>query len=235
MCGLGGFLMKIVLSSMALLCAFANIASADIIDAFFDGSNGQTVAPTTLSAVGSYSSTSWIFGEVDALPTYAGVPMYANGLGVTNTGPDTFDVSLFTGIWAANGAGGGPGTLLEIANTHSVTLPPGSFFFFAYSNFPIPSGNFWMGYAFDNALSPATTAAELGELHFREGNAPSIGTTSHNALLGTAVGPLGSNPVIGTTLPGNNEQFIQVLTPEPRTTELLIGGLLVLLSARRRK
>jgi len=230
--------MKLGIGSFALLLTIANGASASAIDVFLDSSNGQTVAPAALGPAGSFSSTSWVFGEVDTLPGHAGQLMYANGVGVTNVGPDTFDLSLYAGVWAADGAGGGPGTLLDIAYSNPISLPPGSFFAFVYSNWVIPSGDFWLGFAFANPLSPATTAAELGELRFNEANAPSIGTTSHAALLGSAVGTLGNNPAISSTLPGDNAQFIQIYAPdapEPATTGLLLGGLLTLGALFRRR
>jgi hypothetical protein len=231
----GGTSMKVFLHSLAVLCFMAPAGFADAIDVYRDPGNGQAVSPSVVSSAGGYFATSWIFGEVDALPSYAGVPMYENGFGVTNTGANSFDASIFAGIWAADGPGGGPGTLLNIANSNPVTLPVGSFSFFMYSDFPIPSGNFWMGFAINNAFSPATTAADLSGLEFRVAGAPTVGTTSHTAMLGSDVGFLGSNPNISTTLTTNNSQFIQVLTPEPTTVEFLLGGLLIVGGLLRRR
>ena len=227
--------MRTLFGVMALSCAMTSLSFADPINIFLDNSNGQTTAPTALGSTGGFTSTSWIFGEVDALPNNVGTPMYENGVGVTNIGPGPVTASLFTGIWAVDGAGGGPGTLLDIANTNAIPLPTGNFFFFVWSNFAVPSGKFWMGFALDNQRDTSTTAAQLSQLQFDYGQSPSIGTSSRTALLGSGLGWIGSNPTISSDLGSYNAQFIQVLTPEPATLYLSFGAVLMFAGLYRRR
>ena len=94
-----------------------------------------------------------------------------------------------------------------------------------------------MGYAMNNAYAAGTTAAQLNQLQFLEADTPSVGTTTAGALLGSDVGPLGSNPTIASTLNNNTAQFIDYWvadTPEPSTAWFMIGGIATVAMLRRR-
>jgi hypothetical protein len=230
--------LKRYLYGSILVCLLANVAWASPIYVYNNPTNGTPIG-TTLGPTdaGGYLSTSWIFDEVTPVPGYTGQPMWANGVYMHNTGPGPVNVDLFTGVWAADGAGGGPGTLLDLEVANVVPFGTTNHAILVFTNFAIPSGSFWMGYAFSNYASHSTTAAELSQLEFLQADAPAVGSSTAGALLGSGVGVLGNNPAIASTLTGNTAQFIDVYVPdvpEPSPAWLVVGGVVGIAMLRRR-
>jgi hypothetical protein len=232
--------MKLCLAILAVLCVSAQVSTASVFYIYRDPNNGVPISlPQGATSIGSYLSTSWVFGEVTPIAGYVGQPMYNNGVGINNPGPNTVTIDLFTGIWAADGAGGGPGTRLDIANTNTVDIPTGTYGVFAYSNFAVPAGSFWMGFALDNQYASGTTAADLNQLQFLAAGAPTVGATPQGASVGTGSGIPGNNPGL-SAVPGENlAQFIQFYvpdspTPEPAPAVLIGAGVAAIAMLKRR-
>jgi hypothetical protein len=209
-------------------CLTAGAASATPFFIYNSPANGQTVQP----AIGatSYSTalaTSWIFGEVSVDPSYVGQPMWGNAVRMTNPTLNSLNVGVLTGVWAADGVGGNPGTLLSIAQTATFSFANTNNAIIVYSNFAIPAGNFWMGYAFETVgSSPATTATELNSIGFDLSNGPTVGASASQALLGSQVGAIGSNPTISGPAGGYLSQAIQMYAPDvqvPEPSSLVLG------------
>jgi hypothetical protein len=163
-----------------------------------------------------------------------GQPIWGNA--VSFTAPSEIEVGVLTGLWAADGANGGPGTILDIAETNTLDFLPTDSSIIVYSNFPVPAGNFWVGYAFETFDSPSTTAEQVNALAFDLGNSPTVGTTSTGALLGSGTGALGDNPTISGPAGGYLAQGIYMYTtavPETSTWALGMGGILLLGAVRR--
>jgi len=122
---------------------------------------------------------------------------------------------------------------LPICST--ITINPGVFSVNVYTNWALPAGDFWMGFAFSNGGNAAITAAQLDALRFVLSDGPTVGSSTSHALLSSGVVGWTSNPSIGSTLSGNLAQATQLyFVPEPASGLLLMGGLIALAAVRRR-
>jgi len=228
--------MKYLIGCAVLACLVASGAKAVPVYSYTNNRDGA-VAPT-VGATASFNglTTSWIFGEVSLDPSWVGQPMWGNTLRFQNPTANPIDVGVILGVWAADGAGGGPGTQLDIGYTGTFSFVPGNAGIIVYTNWTVPAGDFWVGYAFET-YGASTTAAELNSLTYNLGDAPTIGTSSRFALLGDQLGFIGSNPTIFGEAGNYLSQSIQMWvadTPEPSSTALMMGGVLVLIGLSRR-
>jgi hypothetical protein len=185
-------------------------------------------------------TTSWVFGEVSVDPSWVGQPMWGDTVRIQNPTPDPINVGLEIGVWAADGPGGAPGTLLDgTSYTNQIlAIPPGdNTGIIVYTNWPVPAGDFWMGYAFET-YGASTTATELNALLFDLGDAPTEGSSSSHALFGNQIGFIGSNPTITGEAGNYLSQSIEIFVadaPEPSAMLLMGGGLILVgLSCRYR-
>jgi hypothetical protein len=181
--------------------------------------------------------TGWIFGEVSVDPSWVGQPMWGDTVRIQNPTANPIDVGMMIGVWAADGVGGGPGTLLDgTAYTNQIlSIPPGDVGIIVYTNWPVPAGDFWMGYAFET-FGASTTTSELNSLVFALGDAPTVGASTSNALFGNQIGFIGSNPTIAGDAGNFLSQSIQIFVadaPEPSAMVLVGGGLLLVGLSRR--
>jgi hypothetical protein len=224
------------------MCWWSSVSSASEVYIYhnhFTGSVSPTVGATPYSGI---LATSWIFGEVSVDPSWVGQPIYGAIVDVSNPTANSIYANLFLGMWAADGVGGGPGTLLTPIGYGNATLEltPGNHGIESTglgAFYPIPAGNFWMGYAFEN-LHSSTTVGELDALRFLTGDAPpDIGTSSTFALLGNQVGILGNNPTIASSPSAYLTQGITVLVADPTPSDApepsagQLAGLGILLAA----
>lgn len=178
----------------------------------------------------------------DTTPTASGV-LDEFSFGVANTDPSAaFSARPRIRIWAADGVGGAPGTLLGGFTFNPITFAANSLNLYttgtglASSNLVLPAGSIWWGLTFDNVGATATNAQLnlLGQILI---DPPSIGS-SNGALSWESSGPgswFVSNPT-GSNInaaPVSNIAWEYSLVPEPAALSLLgLGGLMVL--ARRR-
>ncbi len=215
--------MKFVLCFVAGFCVCAGSAGASVLPIYVSNPDGSTVAPT-VGATDDVNAlvTSFIFGEVSVDPGYAGQPIYA--MGVNFTAPVSIQVGILEGLWADDGPDGGPGTLLDWGLTTTLAITPGNWSFSLYTGYPVPAGDFWVGYAFETYDTPSTTAAQLNTLTFELGSTPILGTTSTDALLGSQAGVIGNDPAISGSAGGYLSQGISLYTPDvPETSTWTLG------------
>jgi hypothetical protein len=231
---------KYWIGCLAVVCLFATGAQAGPVFAYFNNRDGATAPAVSATPLFNGLTTGWIFGEVSVDPSWVGQPMFGDILRIQNTTPNPVDVGLMIGVWAADGPGGGPGTLLD-GTTHTnqiLSMPPGNTSgIIVYTGWPVPAGDFWMGYAFET-FGASTTAAELNGLLFDLGDAPTVGASSRQALLGNQIGFIGSNPTIAGEAGNFLSQSIQIFvadTPEPSAMVLMGGGLILVGVSRRRR
>jgi len=228
--------MKFTLCCLAALCIWKGSATASPFPIYSSASDGSTVAPAVgASAYGAYLSTGWIFGEVSVDPSWVGQAIW--GQDILFTAPAEIQVGVLEGLWAADGPDGGPGTLLDIGETYTLDFLPTDSYIIVYTNYPVPAGNFWVGYSFETYDQPSATAAQLNALAFDLGSAPTVGTTSTDALLSSATGVLGNDPAISGTAGGYLAQGIYLYStdaPETSTWALITGGILSLVGLKFR-
>jgi hypothetical protein len=137
-------------------------------------------------------------------------------------------------MWNADGAGGGPGTVIVGYSFSPISFAAGTsgYFYFNPSALTVPSGTFWMGLTFDdNTGGTGATAAQMDNLGMALFNPPSVGTSSDLFFQTTAAGSFFSSNPAGTlsNLNGNppaNFFFGVTVVPEP--SSLALAGLAVL-------
>jgi hypothetical protein len=168
--------------------------------------------------------TGWVYGD-QILSGNVGQPIWADTVWVDNTSAAAITFEVYIGMWDATGAGGQPGALLQLADTVPITIGPGAHDVFVYSGWPAPAGDFWTGYAFTNANSLGTSAAELNALKFMLSDGPTVGSSNSHALESSGVVGWGSTPAIGSTLGGYLAQGTKFYTPEPASGLLALGGI----------
>lgn len=204
----------------------------------------NTSAPSTAGVYLNGGAVAGITDLVadDTTPTASGV-LDEFTFGVANTDPAAaFSARPRVRIWAADGAGGAPGTLLGGFTFNPITFTANSLNLYttgtglASSNIVLPPGSIWWGLTFDNVGATATNAQLnlLGQILI---DPPSIGS-SNGALSWESSGPgsfFVNNPTGGNinATPVSNIAWEYSLVPEPASLSLLgLGGLMVL--TRRR-
>ena len=142
-----------------------------------------------------------------------GAPPYTvtqYNLAIANTGTTTVPLGrLRTRFWLADGAGGGPGTLITLisfspatGNT-SIAIAPGVTIFQSAQlgalNFNVTSRNIWAGVAFDdNGGTSGATIADLNSLGMGVFDPVDRGTSADLSFLTTTNGAFGSANPPGT-------------------------------------
>jgi hypothetical protein len=219
----------------ALYSAAAVAPAATILDVYTSPANGTDITTSTPATnVGGQLITGWVYGDETAIPGYTGQPIWANRVQIDNTSSTAITFDLYLGMWGV-GPGGQPGPLQQLASTVPITINPGVSTVNVYTDWSLPAGDFWMGFAFTNVNSPSVTAPDLDALHFMLSNGPTVGSNTSHALLSSGVVGWTSNPSIGSTLNGNLAQSTELyFVPEPSSGLSLMGGLAVLAAIRRR-
>jgi len=226
--------MRHFLGLLAVLCPLVAVSSATPITIYSDHNNGTTTSVLSAADAGGFLSGGWIFDDVLPIAGYVGQPVWGSTISVRNTNANPVTLSLLAGFWAADGANGGPGTRLDIASTVPISVPVGDVGLIIYSNWTLPAGKFWIGYALSTYGISGTTAADLDGVHFLMANpVADVGTATDGFYTSTGLTIPGNNPGVGALQAGNTAQRIQfwqddAAVPEPGTTSLALGGLLIL-------
>ncbi len=223
---------RFLISSLCL--AFLTVTAAEcgtIVDGYLAPPNGTDInLSTPATNVSGQLITGWVYGD-QIVSGHAGELIWADTVQVDNTSASAVTFELYLGMWSV-GAGGLPGTVEQFGDTVPVTIGPGVSNIYVYTNWPVPTGDVWMGFAFTNVNSLSTTAAELNALHFVMSDGPTIGSSDAHALLSANVVGWVDNPAIGATLDGYLAQGTAFFeTPEPGSIIMALTGLLLVASS----
>jgi hypothetical protein len=165
---------------------------------------------------------------------------------VANLDPTTdFSARPRVRFYQDDGAGGGPGTLINGFSFNAITFTHSQVALFNFNpaagNIVIPAdGRIWAGITFDNVGGTATQA-QLDELGQGLYNPPTVGSSADTYFITTATGSFLANSPAGTITnfggnPVANFGWRFQVVPEPSSIVLAaFGGIGLLLSARRFK
>jgi PEP-CTERM motif-containing protein len=158
--------------------------------------------------------------------------------GVFNSDPTaTINARPRLRFWNADGAGGGPGTLITGFSFSPITFAANAPSFFSFNpnatagTMVLPSDHIWAGITFDNVGATATTA-QLNELGVTIVNPVTVGTsadqlwtsaTPGSQLVSNPAGTINVSPYGGAPLANEGWRFQVAPVPEP--TSLALVGL----------
>jgi hypothetical protein len=200
----------------------------------YDNTTGTFTAPTSLNgginggADSVNQITRLIADDVFFAPGFVGQSLTQITFAVVNTDPTTaFTARPRLRFYVNDGAGGGPGTLINGFSFNPINFAPGTASAFFFNPAPgavvVPAtGAIWAGMTFDN-LGATATFAQLNELGQAFFDPPSVGSSTNNIFTTTGTGSfLASNPpgTIGP-LPGGTPnanifyKFEVTAVPEP--------------------
>jgi hypothetical protein len=194
--------------------------------------------------VGGNNITTLLADDITPGPGLDGGTVDAVTFSIANF--DTSDVTARARVrfYAADGTGGGPGTLITGFTFNPISFAAGTVGLFTFSNgglplFSIPKGTFWAGLTFDD--NGGTTGATLSQLNnLGEGifDPPTVGSSTDSFFATNNAGSFfGNNPAGGFFNFGGNPhanfgwEFLgtagTAAVPEP--SPLLLGALASLL------
>jgi hypothetical protein len=154
--------------------------------------------------VGGDNITTMVADDITPGPGLDGGTVDAFTFSVANFDASNVSARARVRFYAADGTGGGPGTLITGFTFNPITFAAGAVTLFTFSNggvplFSIPKGSFWAGLTFDD--NNGTTGATLSQLNnLGQGifDPPTVGS-SQDVAFGTnnAGSFLGNNPAGG--------------------------------------
>jgi hypothetical protein len=209
--------------------------------AVYDNSTNPT-ALGTYSATGAAGGATKIVAD-DTVPTAGGI-LNEFSFSVSNANTVAVAARPRVRFWAADGAGGGPGSLIAGFSFNPITFNANTLNVFttgqalAANNILLPNAPMWWGMLFDNVGVTATTNAQLDLLGQVVIDPPSIGSSNPQLMWeATATGSnFVSNPAGATiTLAGvpSNLLYEYQVVPEPTAVTLALVGMVALVARRR--
>lgn len=207
----------------------------------YDNSTAATAAGT-YSALGAAGGATKVVAD-DTTPVGGGI---LNEFTFSVSSLNTVAVSARPRVrfWQADGAGGGPGTLIAGFSFNPITFNPNTLNVFttgqtlAANNIALPNATMWWGMLFDNLNGSTATNAQLDLLGQIVIDPPSLGSTNGQLMWeATATGsnfvpnPVGANITLAG-VPSNLLWEYQVV-PEPTSIGLVLVGAVALLARRR--
>ncbi len=162
--------------------------------------DGVTAHSGHASASGSNIISGTVADDITTAPGTGGDVVDSITFSVVNLNGVSVTFRPIVQIWAADGAGGLPGTLLSTFTMAPVPLPATTGALEVYNPgtplFTVPtSGTFWAGVTFDNANgTTGATAAELSNAAVLLVSPPTVGSSAVTYFVSSTSG----------TIPGNN-------------------------------
>lgn len=229
--------MRTLLSTLAMFLLPAAAMEAQIIVY----GNTTSFSGSAFANAGATSTATGTFVVADGITVASGAGQSITNVvfSVANLDAATFTARPRLRFWAADGPGGGPGTLINgfsfaalSFTANNVTLLNASII---AGQLVIPAnGQFWAGILFDGGGGTATVA-NLNNLGQGVFNPPTVGSSADQYWISTAAGsnlvnnPAGSFATLGGGLVSNfGWQFsIAAAVPEPATVAGGVGAALL--------
>jgi hypothetical protein len=219
-----------------LVCSFAFTARATVIYSNTSNFSGDVTQNGSATELDTFDRTG--IDADDIMPIAAGVGADVNSItyNIVNLNSTAVVFQPFLSIWAADGAGGGPGTLLYSQGLPDISQVPGIEIYTFASGGPtlfVAPGQFWAGISFDNDNgSLSISSLELNNLGQGIYAPPTVGSSANEVFLGSPGQQNSSNPTGNLTNfgPGLTADFGwefdgTLATPEPASALLVAAGL----------
>jgi hypothetical protein len=230
---------------LSLVFASAFTAEAAVIYSDVTTFSGFGFANGGAAVVGGNDITNVVADDINPTAGGVGSPITSITYSVANLNGSAVTFQPVLSIWAADGAGGQPGTLLTSLSLSATTQAAGTVALYTISQstgFFLGQARFWAGLSFDdNGGAIGVTAAQLNNLGQGIFAPPTVGSSQDLFFGGSTPGQQGSNnPAGGLFFFGGNPVadfgWAFTATPEPGSALLVAGGLALaaLLSKRRR-
>ncbi|MFO0887615.1 MAG: hypothetical protein U0790_00565 [Isosphaeraceae bacterium] len=205
---------------------FSNLSSSTFTGFGYTSGSGAATVGGSLSSV-------LIADDITAGPGLGGYGVNRIDFTVANLNSVAVSVGVNLRIFAGDGAGGGPGTLLAGLNFNPSTFAASSINAFSFTSaasiFTMPSTTFWAALSFNNfGGSTGVTAAQLNNLGMGLFDPPTVGS-SQDVFFQSSAASLGntSNPAGGFYFFGGNPRanfgfafFTASVVPEPPSATL---------------
>lgn len=241
---------------LAVLAAVGTLATASVAGAAttvysnvsaFTGGNVENGAATAVDTP-SVDFTPLIADDITPVAGFAGAPVTSINFNLINVSGSAVSVNPDLRFYAADGANGGPGTLLAIVNVVPITQTSGTIQVYTVPSssaagfFALPATTFWAGIAFSDGGTATATAAQLAGFGQGTFDPPTVGSSQNVAFQSTTTtdfttsNPTGGlfNFTGGTPLADFGWGFSVTPVPEPASVGLLAAAGGLLLSRRRR-
>jgi hypothetical protein len=223
----------VLVSFLAVAVVFSSSAQELFVYGNLATSSSQNFLNGGAANVSGNTITTLVADDITPLSGYAGSTISNIYFSVANNNPAAVSARARIRIWSADGASGGPGTILAgfTFNPISFAASTASLFYFSPGGLTVPSGTFWMGLTFDdNTGGTGASAAQLNNLGMALFNPPTIGTSTDLFFHTTAAGSFLANNPVGTlgNLGGNppaNFYFGISVVPVPEPASFALAGL----------
>ena len=204
--------------------------------------SGSSVDNSGTTLIGGTEVTRMVADDITFAPGSTGMSINDLTFSAVNDGSSATAARVRIGLWADDGAGGGPGTYL-LSSAIPVTLAGDSLSLISLLalDVPVPAdGKIWAGEWFDN-FGTSSTSTELDALGVGLFDPPTVGSSIDEIFATGGPGFVDGNNPAGSLVsfggsPVANLGFTFNAVPEPGSIALgALGGLALLQARRSRK
>ncbi len=204
--------------------------------------SGSSVDNSGTTLIGGTEVTRMVADDITFAPGSTGMSINDLTFSAVNDGSSATAARVRIGLWADDGAGGGPGTYL-LSSAIPVTLAGDSLSLISLLalDVPVPAdGKLWAGEWFDN-FGTSSTSTELDALGVGLFDPPTVGSSIDEIFATGGPGFVDGNNPAGSLVsfggsPVANLGFTFNAVPEPGSIALgALGGLALLQARRSRK
>ncbi len=204
--------------------------------------SGSSVDNSGTTLIGGTEVTRMVADDITFAPGSTGMSINDLTFSAVNDGSSATAARVRIGLWADDGAGGGPGTYL-LSSAIPVTLAGDSLSLISLLalDVPVPAdGKLWAGEWFDN-YGTSSTSTELDALGVGLFDPPTVGSSIDEIFATGGPGFVDGNNPAGSLVsfggsPVANLGFTFNAVPEPGSIALgALGGLALLQARRSRK